>query len=179
MIEEESYWRADLIKFRSRLEKRYEKRRWSKRTLYEIEKEVFLSAFIVRKLIESGRVNRVVSGLNYRIKKYPIHPGAVPSTNPKTFPSTYDLYHGRDEVLGIEKLCGQFIHSYILSPLIIDRGHGAVFGLYVASDRESKKGLYYIPLVKIIEIILSVASNRRIKLKLARNADGTFKVKSV
>jgi hypothetical protein len=59
----------------------------------------------------------------------------------------------------------------------MDRAHGVVFGLYFASDRESKRGLYYIPLVKVIEAIASAAHNRPVKLKLARKADGTFSVK--
>src|SRR5437588_5430832 len=96
MIEEQSYWRADLIKYAERLKRRYEKPRWSKRTLYEIEKEVFLSAYIIRKLIHSGKIHRAVSGLNFRIKQYPIKPGAIPSTRPKTFALTYEIYRGRD-----------------------------------------------------------------------------------
>jgi hypothetical protein len=179
MIEEHSYWRADLIKFGERLKRRYGKLRWSKRTLYEIEKEVFLAAYIIRKLIESGKVDRAVTGLNYRIKQYPIKPGAVPSTSPKTFASTYDIYRGRDQALSVEKLCNQFVHSYIFSPLIISRSHGVVFGLYFASDRESERGLYYITLVRVIEIILSAGRDQPIKLGLAKKADGTFKVKCV
>ncbi len=176
MIEDDSYWRADLIKFSERLKKRYARRRWSKRTLYQIEKEIFLSAFVIRKLIASGKLTRAVSGMNYRIKKYPIHPGAVPSTSPRTFAATYDIYHGRDEVLSVEQLCNQFIHSYIFSPFIISRAHGVLFGLYFSSDRESKKGLYYIPLVKVIEIITSAAHNRPIRTNLIKGSDGTFTV---
>jgi hypothetical protein len=177
MIEEVSYWRADLNKSSDRLKKHYTKRRWSKRTLYEIEKEVFLSAFIIRKLIESGKVDRAILGLNLRIKKYPIRPRATPSTDPKKLVSIYDIYHGRDEVLNVKKLCDQFVHSYIFSPLTISREHGVVFGLYFASDCESKEGVYYAPLIKLIEIIGSVARNRSFKAKLSQNADGTFDVK--
>jgi hypothetical protein len=177
MIEEQSYWRADLTKYAQRLKRRYGKLRWSKQTLYEIEKEVFLSAFIIRKLIESGKVDRAVLGLNFQIKKYPIRPGAVRSTDPKTLGSIYDIYHGRDEILSIKKLCDQFVHSYIFSPLIISRTHGVVFGLYFSSDCESEKGLYYIPLIKVIEIITSSACNRPIKIKLSKKVDGTFNVK--
>jgi hypothetical protein len=179
MIEEDLYWRADLTKFSERLKKRYAEPRWSKRSLYEIEKDVFLSAYVIRKLIQSGKVDRAVSGLNYRIKQYPIKPGAVPSTNPKTFTSTYDIYRGHDQTLSVEKLCDQFVHSYIFSPLIINRSHGVVFGIYFASDRESKRGLYYISLVRVIEIIVCAARNCPVKLALARKAEGTFKVKCV
>jgi hypothetical protein len=179
MIEQHSYWRADLINFAERLERRYGKSRWSKRTLYEIEKEVFLSAYIIRKLIESGKINRSVLGLNYQIKQYPIKAGSVRSTDPKTFASTYELYHGRDCTFSVERLCHQFVHSYIFSPLIITRSHGVVFGVYFASDWDSKKGLYYTPLINVIEVVISAANNQPIKLKLARKADGRFKVKHV
>lgn len=177
MIEEESYWRADLKKASERLKNRYQQRRWSSRTLYQIEKEIFLSAYIIRKLMDSGKVARVVSGLNIRIKEYPILAGAEPSADTKALVATYDIYHGRDELLSVKKLCDQLVHSYIFSPLILSREHGVVFGIYFASDSESRKGVYYSPLVKIIEVIASAADNQRVKLRLDHNKDGTITLK--
>jgi hypothetical protein len=177
MIEQDPYWRAELNKISDRLKRRYEQRKWTKRTLFEIEKDIFLSAYIIRKLIESGRVGHSVLGLSVCLKKYPIRPGALPPATPQTFLSAYDVYDGRDKLLSIKGLCNQFVHSFIFSPLIISRDHGVVFGIYFASDSESKTGLYYIPLVKMIEIIASAARNRPIKLKLQKTADGAFDVK--
>jgi hypothetical protein len=40
------------------------------------------------------------------------------------------------------------------------------FGFYFTSDYQSKKCIYYIPLIKVIEIFLSVANSKRIKLDI-------------
>ena len=50
-----------------------------------------------------------------------------------------------------------------------------MLGIFFASDRQSKTGLYYITLIKVIEIIISAGRNRPIKLKLGRKS-GAFKV---
>ena len=83
VIEQDTYWRRDLLKFGERLEKRYRQRKWSPRTLYNIEKEVFLSFYAIRKLIESRKVDSAVSRLNCAVT-YPIKKGAKPSLDPKT-----------------------------------------------------------------------------------------------
>jgi hypothetical protein len=174
VIEQDTYWRRDPLKFGERLERRYRQRKWSARTLYNIEKEVFLSFYIIRKLIDSGKADPAVSGLNCAITKYPIREGAQPTTDPKTFASTYELLRGSKTGLNLKALCNQFIHSFIFSPFTPFKRD--MFGIYFASDSQSKTGLYYITLMKVIEVILSAGRNRLISLKLHRRADGTFRV---
>jgi len=174
VIEQDTYWRRDLLKFGERLEKRYRQRKWSARTLYNIEKEVFLSFYIIRKLIESRKADPAVSGLNCAITKYPIKKEAQPSTDPKTFGLTYELFRGSRTELNLKVLCNQFIHSFIFWPFTPFKRD--MLGIYFASDSQSKTGLYYITLIKVIEIILSAGRNRVINLKLRRIADGTFRV---
>jgi len=174
VIEQDTYWRRDLLKFGERLEKRYRQRKWSARTLYNIEKQVFLSFYIIRKLIESGKADPGVSGFNCAIMKYPIREGAQPSTDPKTFGLTYELFRGSKTALNLKELCNQFIHSFIFSPFTPFKRE--MFGIYFVSDSHSKTGLYYIRLIKVIEIILSAGRNRLINLNLHKKADGTFRV---
>lgn len=176
MIEQHLYWRQDLLKFAERLEKRYRQKKWSDRTRYNIEKEVFLSFYIIRKLIENRRMNGSVSSSRHTVTWYPIIIGKTPSAEPKTFAFTYLLYHGWHEELTPVKLCNQFVHSRIFSPFTMKPLRGDMLGIFFASDCQSKTGLYYITLVKVIEIILSAGRNRPIKLKLVRKPNGSFKV---
>ena len=175
MIEQHSYWRRDLASFASALEKRYRQKRWSNLSRYKIEKDVFLSFYIIRKLIESKRLKPSVVASRHIVTWYPIIIGATPSTDPKTFVSTYLLYHGWLEEWTPREISNQFIHSFIFSPFRIPRGD--MLGIFFASDRESTTGLYYIKLITVIEIILSAAWNRPIRRTLVKKADGTFKVK--
>lgn len=134
-----------------------------------------MSFYIIRKLIESGKVDRVISGLNFVLDEYPIKNGVTPF-NPRTLAFAYDLFKGSKATLNLRKLCEQFIHSRIFWPFTFKPFRGDMLGVYFASDCQSKTGLYYITLVKVIEIILSAGQNRPIKLKLVREANGSFKV---
>jgi hypothetical protein len=174
VIEQDSYWRTDLLKFAERLEKRYRQKKWSDRTRYNIEKEIFLSFYIIRKLIESRRVRASVSGSRHTVMWCPIIIGESPSTSPKTFALTYLLYHGWREEWTPAELCNQFVHSFIFSPFTPFKKD--MVGIFFASDHQSKTGLYYVTLVKVIEIIISAGRNRPTKLKLIRKRDGSFKV---
>jgi uncharacterized membrane protein len=174
VIEQDSYWRQDLLKFAERLEKRYRQKKWSDRTRYNIEKEIFLSFYIIRKLIESRRIRGSVASSRHTVMWYPIIIGETPSTDPKTFVFTYLLYHGWREEWTRTELYNQFVHSYIFSPFRLCRGD--MLGIYFASDCQSKTGLYYITLVKVIEIIISAGRNRPTKLKLGRKTEGGFEV---
>lgn len=175
MIEQHSYWRRDLLGFASALEKRYRQKRWSNPSRYKIEKEIFLSFYIIRKLIESKRLTSSVVASGHIVTWYPIIIGATPSTDPRTFASTYLLYHGWLEEWTPREISNQFIHSFIFSPFRIPRGD--MLGIFFTADRESKVGLHYIKLITVIDIILSAARNRPIRRKLVQKADGTFKVK--
>ena len=174
MIEQHSYWRRSLTKFAAALENRYRQKRWSNLTRYNIEKEIFLSFYIIRKLIENNRVKPSVVESRHVVTWYPIIIGATPSTNPRTFAFTYLLYHGCLEQWTPGKISNQFIHSFIFSPFRIPRGE--MLGIFFASYRESKIGLYYIKLITVIDIILSAARNRPIRRTLVQKADGTFTV---
>src|SRR6266487_5677632 len=172
MIEQHSYWRRDLVRLAGALEKRYRQKRWSNPTRYNIEKEVFLSFYIIRKLIENNHLKPAVVTSRHTVMWYPIIIGETASTDPKTFVFTYLLYHGVQEEWTPREISNQFIHSFIFSPFRSPRGD--MLGIFFASDRESNTGLYYIKLITVIEIILSAAWNRPIRRTLVKKADGTF-----
>jgi hypothetical protein len=166
VIEQNLLWRRDLLRFAARLEKRYRQQKWSNRVRHGVEKEIFLSFFIIRKLIESRHVTKSVSGSHHLVMWYPIIIGETPSTNPQDLVFTYLLYRGWREQWTPAELSNQFIHSFIFSPFT--PWHRAMMGIYFASQDQSKVGLYYITLVKLIEIMVSIGNNRPVKLKLSR-----------
>ena len=173
MIEQDSRWRRDLLGMARRLEVRYRQKRWSDGTLWNIEKDVFVGAYIVRKLVEANRVSRPILGTHWTVTKYPIIPGTSPRNDPKTFASTYWLMKGKIEKINLKDLCNQFIHSYIFSPFVVAR---SMLGIFFASDSGSRSALCYMPLVELIRMVRSVGENRPTKVKLQRQ-DSKFFVK--
>lgn len=174
MIEQHSYWRRDLLRFAEALERRYGQKRWSDRTRYNIEKEIFLSFYIIRKLSENGRLKPAVVTSRHTVTWYPIIIGEEATTNPRRFWSTYLLYHGWVEDWTPGEVSNQFIHSFVFSPFRAPTGN--MLGIFFASDWGSKTGLHYIKLITVIDIILSVARNRPMRRTLVQKQDGTFKV---
>jgi hypothetical protein len=171
MIEQDSRWRADLLRMANTLEGRYREKRWSDGTRWKIEKDVFVSAYIVRKLLDANRVNRSILETHWTVAKYPIIPSRNPRNDPKTFASTYSLMKGKIEKINLKELSNQFIHSYIFSPFVVGR---SMLGIFFASDLDSRSFLCYIPLVEVIRMIRSVGENRPIKTKLHRHDSKFF-----
>jgi len=157
MIDESAPWKEELLKISDRLERRYNQKRWPERSFFLFEKEVFLGFFSVRKLMESNKISEKVKDKEVELAVYPAGEKPVTLLNQHKFPELYDLYAGKTERLTYYDISNQFIHSSIFAPFT-PFGKSLV-GAYIASDRAKKKKLYYITLVKIIEIFRNVGAD--------------------
>ncbi len=165
MIEQAKYWRKFLIKTAKNLEKRYRQKRWSARSYYNLEKEVFLGFFSIRKLKESYLVNQSLISNNHVVRSFPrVSTPLTIIKDPNHFLNNYHPFKGKDCTLSLKDLCNQFIHSFYFSPLIPE--NIGLMGFYFSSDWDKSKTVYYIQLIKVIEIFMSVGSDRAITLKL-------------
>lgn len=157
MIEQAKYWRKDLLRIAIKLEKRYRQQRWSKITEYMSEKEIFIGFFIVRKLMESGHVICGLTTKSYEVFSSPHSEPIDLWKNKSAFLNDYNPTMGILDSLSIKDLCNQFIHSYYIS-FFVPLGRELV-GIYFCSDRQRKKSIYYVQLVKVLEIFLSIGIN--------------------
>jgi len=142
MITQDLYWRKDLIKFGERLERRYRQDKWSNRIEYSVEKDVFLSFYIIRKLIERDRieggiVNPQLLQEQYNVTMHPNVGRVQPLNSPKTFARNFQLFKTPIEKLKLEDICNQFIHSFIFSPFV--PSGNTMVGIFFASDRQCGK----------------------------------------
>jgi hypothetical protein len=166
MIEQADYWRKDLYKLAKVIERRYRQKKWSSISFHNLEKEIFLGFFSIRKLIESKKVAKSICNLNYSITTYPYSTNNLSLwKNPNPL-NNYDLLNGISSNKSIEEICNQFIHSKIFIPFI--PLNEELVGIYVCSDKYKSIELYYIQLITIIELYLSVSSDeiKRIKLNI-------------
>ena len=73
----------------------------------------------------------------------------------------YDLYDGNKQLISYRDVCNQFIHSSIFAPFTpFDT---SLVGIYIASDKVRKKFLYYIVLVKIVEMFRAIGNNKLVR----------------
>jgi len=157
MIDESAPWKMELLKIADTLERRYNQKRWPQRSLFLLEKEVFLGFFSVRKLMESKKVSDEIKDKQIELAVYPADKKPITLFNHHKFPELYDLYAGKTERLTYYDISNQFIHSSIFAPFT--PFGKSLIGAYIASDRAKNEKLYYITLVKIIEIFRNVGAD--------------------
>lgn len=165
MIEQTKYWRAFLLKTVKNLEKRYRQKRWNARSYYNLEKEVFVGFFTIRKLNESDLISQSLNSSKYFVRSFP--KSSTPLSiikDPNHFLNNYHPFKGSDCTLSLIDLCNQFIHSFYFSPFIAD--NVGLMGFYFCSNWQKSKTVFYIPLIKVIEIFMSVGFDQPKTLEL-------------
>lgn len=157
MIFESAPWKEEILRIADKLERRYNQKRWSERSFFLLEKEIFLGFFSLRKLMESNKVSARIKEEQVLLAVYPAGEMPITLLNQHKFPELYNLYAGEKESLNYWDICNQFIHSSIFAPFT-PAGQSLV-GIYMVSDRAKKEKLYYITLVKIVEIFRAVGND--------------------
>ncbi|ENI8077287.1 hypothetical protein ABZW73_004124 [Vibrio vulnificus] len=157
-------WKNECLKLAKKLEKRYNQKKWSDRSLFTLEKEVFLGLFALRKLMESNKVTDQLKHRKVKLAVYPANEKQITLLNQHRFPELYDLYAGQTEEISYWNICNQFIHSSIFAPFV-PFGKSLV-GFYIASDKAKKEKLYYVQLKVLVEMLESVGNNYPKSLEL-------------
>jgi hypothetical protein len=147
-------WKKDLTRLADKLQRRSGLKRWTASSTAAFEKEVFMGAFVVRKLMDSGHVSHVVSGKTHRIIFYRIRDPNDIGSKIKHFTHGYQLARGNPEDIPLRKLMDQLVHSYHFSPFVPFRQ--GMDGIFFASDWSHRNRLYYFPLPKLVEVFRSV-----------------------
>jgi len=158
MIWDSNPWKHDLIKgadFLHRLT--VQQKPLTERQRVSIERRLFLGFYAIRKLLEAHKLTDGCSNQELRVKVYP----------PTGKPITHFNWHKSDEhfefdspssgAWALEKLCHQFVHSYIFH--IVEGESGVLTGFFIASDRQRAKGLIDIEASTVISVFRSVASD--------------------
>ncbi|MCU8021543.1 MAG: hypothetical protein WC024_20980 [Shewanella sp.] len=167
MISDSVPWKQECLKIAGKLAKRYNQKKWSDRSLFTLEKEVFLGLFALRKLMESNKVSDAVKNREVQLAIYPANEKPITLLNQHKFPELYDLYAGQKEAVKYWDLCNQFIHSSIFAPFV-PTGSSLV-GFYIASDWAKKKKLYYVQLKVLVEMLESVGNDYPQHIELVFN----------
>ena len=67
MIIESELWKEELVNTANKLLKRMVQKRWSKRSWFCLEKEIFIGFYAVRKLIESNHTPKEFDQRNFKL----------------------------------------------------------------------------------------------------------------
>lgn len=131
MIEDAFAWKEELAKVADRLEVKTKQTRWTARTGYLIERDFAVSAYAIRKLIESHEVSDEFGQRQFPVTRFEVR-GNAP-----------DFEHGRRRTLSIVDLCHEIVHSSVFAfccgetPDLFD-------GIYVSSGRQQNRHVYLV-----------------------------------
>ena len=143
MIDDAFPWKDELVKAADRLEAKTKQARWTDRTGYLIERDFMVSAYAMRKLIESREVSD-----KYRHRQFPVRrfePCGKPPDPPVSddISDLYDFENGRRRTLTVPELCHEIINSSIFS-FCCGETADLFDGIYVSSDRHRNECVYLV-----------------------------------
>ena len=119
MIAESYYWRNELLKRAESLKKnKYFNRRWIDSQYGNLEKNVMIGFYIIRKLIESQKLTNKLVSTNLNGLKYPTSKNGITIFNNHRIEEFYDLENPQKAKFKLDFLINQFIHSFIFKPIV-------------------------------------------------------------
>lgn len=149
------YWKEDLLAHAKRLSPVKKPKRWSERAVVSFEKELMVSFFMVRALLERGKLSSKVRSHKFSVVRYPWKGKQVTRLNYHDIDELYDLKAGIDATVNVNFISNQFVHAraiYASRDQTRNWSH-----VLLCSDLEQKKGVYSVAVPEIQSLFHLVA----------------------
>ena len=162
-------WKYELSQIANRLEKRLTQKRWTERTNFLVERDIMVSAYMIRKLHEAHKVSDALNSAPVHVTAYKLV-GSAPELYSDEVEG-FDMEHPEKRTLKLQQLCNQFIHSFVFIHFFGD-AERTWEGVGVASDRDRKKNLHYVESIVLIELIRKVAYEDIVSIGMSTDENG-------
>ncbi len=136
------------------------------------EQEIFLAAYIVRKLLDSKKISDEVESSLVKGSEYPSHNHPVDIMNWHKIDELYDLSSEKEITLELREFCNQIIHSFVFVPSVQD----GLEGFFVASDRKKSSRVFYFEIEEIIHAVERVAYDNIVDWSAKRTTGKEMKI---
>ncbi|OGF51375.1 MAG: hypothetical protein A2044_05655 [Candidatus Firestonebacteria bacterium GWA2_43_8] len=152
----ESYYYKNYLKKVSKILRKYNLiKRWDPvRSGHIIEREIFLSVYIIRKMIESKKLTDKIVGMRIKTKCFPIKKHCRVTRN-SSYEKKYDLKTVLTRDFNLNFICNQLIHSYVFDILLSEKNKP--FWIVFCSDNKRNSELYMLEIKTIINILESIS----------------------
>jgi hypothetical protein len=171
VIADSTPWKEDLLRVADALEKRKDQVRWTERTGFLVERDTMTAAYAVRKLVEAHRVSDELRRESVHVRRHTLVGKPVDIWNRHEFYEHYDMERSQDVKLALRELCNQIIHSWVWM-LSADAETALFDGIYVSSDRESKKHVYFVPVDTLVTVFRAVGLDEIVTFRIEPDDDG-------
>jgi hypothetical protein len=167
MIWESHYWKEPLLKSASWLRRVRVKETSGEKLFVRLEKELLLGFYSVRKLLDTVKLSDSTKAKNYQVMWFK-NSSPVDFLNWHCIDRIFDLGKTNQETRNIRFICDRFIHSYVFLPDFEDEKFN---GVYIASDSDKLKKLYFISADIIVAIFRLVGRDHPSHSKSIRNPE--------
>lgn len=157
MIDESFYWKRELSKIARDLRGRKKQRRWPEASFAQIELDVMLGFYMIRKLLEGHKISDSIGKRRFRLPMHRATGKRVTFQNAHRIDTLYDLSRAQTETRTVAFICDQIIHSYIFVPCLGEAGGWD--GIVFASDRQKARGVFLLRGLQVISLFESIARN--------------------
>ena len=140
---ESRYWKEFLTSTAKELAWKKSPKRLTERRLEIIERDVILSFFIIRRLIESYKVSKRTIDYKFEIFSCPYNGRMLRPGNRHWFEKSYNLEPEKIHNKKIMYIANQFIHSSLFAIVYDETRNWDSF--YVVSDYDKKKCIWRVP----------------------------------
>jgi hypothetical protein len=174
MIDDSNPWKYDLQKVADRLEKRKSQHRWTERSCFLVERDVMISAYAIRKLVDAFKLSDEILAQRVSVLRFALLGGVPDFLNWHHIDKYYDLNDGTRMQIKLIDFCNQVIHSFIwVMCQTVSEGFD---GIIVSSDRERRRSVYLIDADTLIHIFRSVAEDEIVKMSVDTDENGEKRV---
>lgn len=169
MIHESRYWKEPLLEMARRLTAFTAKQDLDDKHFAQIERDVFIGFYSVRKLFEAHEKITDTTRSKKITLRFHSNRKAVTRHNSHRLDELYDLSTSQEETRDIFFVCHRIIHSYIFSPYFDEDGFG---GILFTSDIDKDKKLYLLTAAELISIFDLVGNDYPHQIRWERDEDG-------
>ena len=142
MIDDVLPWKDELVKIADRLEAKTKQKRWTGRTGYLIERDFVVSAYVMRKLIDSHEVTDEIKQRQIPVRRFDSR-RKPPDPQPADIADVYDLENGRRLTFSVVNLCHEIINSVVFE-FFVGETPDLFDGVLVSSDRHQNQHIHLV-----------------------------------
>lgn len=169
MIWDSAPWRAQLLKDSGTLKRAAASRRATERRSALIERNVFFSAYAMRRLDDAKKLSTSWAGSAVSCERY-VSIGRLPDLmNWDKIEKFYDLTKAASCNMSARHLCDLIIHSYVFIERLNDSR--SVEGFYITSDKKRTQALWFVSLDTLTSLIERTAQDDPATAVMMRNPE--------
>lgn len=167
MIWESRPWKKEIAHAARSLLARKSQRRWPETSLVHVEKDIFLSAYAIRRLLEAEKLSDEVESISLSGMAHKSQGRPVDIMNWHRIDDLYDLSKGAKTRLGLRQFCDMVIHSFAFVPVMSSRN--GLAGLFVTADRKKSERILYFDIDEVLRVLMKVANDEVALLAAGRD----------